>query len=248
MFKVILKTIGLVLLIGYLAVCGFIWRIGQPPMVYKDIKVVICDSAVAQFVGKTDIMRVMNSADSLRPIGKRADRFNTLSLEHALEKSTLIANADCYPTPDSTLRIDIYQRHPILRVKSEDSGRDYFVDLNGEIMTFKRSKKPIDVPLATGHISDKMAKGDLYELAKYLDHHHKWNELVVQIYVASNGDICLIPRKGDHTIIIGTADDLDTKFSKLKTFYDKVLDKKGWNSYKTLNLKFKGQVVAEKRD
>lgn len=238
----------MVLLIAYLAVSGFIWRTGQPPMVYKDVKVVICDSAVAQFVSKTDILRVMNSADSLRPIGKRVDRFNTLRLEQVLEKSTLIANADCYPTPDSTLRIDIYQRHPILRVKSEDSGRDYFVDLDGEIMAFKHSKKAIDVPLATGHISDKMAKDQLYDLAKYLGKHHKWNELVVQIYVDSNGEIILIPREGDHTIVIGSTDNLDGKFEKLETFYKKVLNQKGWNTYKTINLKFKGQVVGEKRD
>lgn len=248
MFKVVLKTIGMVLLIGYLVICGFIWRVGEPPMVYRDINVVICDSAIAQFVGKADIMRVVNSADSLRPIGKRADRFNTLRLEKALEKSTLIANADCYPTPDSILRIDIYQRHPILRVKSESSGRDYYVDINGEIMAFKRSKKAIDVPLATGHISDKMAKSQLYELAQYLNHHHKWDQEIVQIYVEPNQDICLIPRKGDHTIILGSTKDLDVKFDKLETFYDKVLDKKGWNAYKKVNLKFKGQVIGERRD
>ena len=39
-------------------------------MVYKDVQVHICDSANAQFVTRADIMRVVNSADSLKPKGK----------------------------------------------------------------------------------------------------------------------------------------------------------------------------------
>lgn len=247
MFKVVLKTIGVILLIAYLAVCGFVWRIGEPNMVYKDYRVVICDSAYAQFITRSDVLRIMNSADSLRPVGKRADQYNAYALEQALEKNSLIANADCYPTPDSLLRIDIYQRRPILRVKSEDLGRDFYVDEQGELMTYKPSKKAVDVPLATGHISKEMATGPLYILADYLIHHKKWNRSIVQIYVDTHGDIRLIPVKGDHTILLGPIDNYEAKFERLETFYNEVLDEKGWNSYKTLNLKFKGQVVAEKK-
>lgn len=235
------------LLIAYLAVCGFVWRIGEPEMIYKDYRIVVCDSTDAQFITRSDILRIMNSADSLKPVGKQAKQYNAFALEQALEKNSLIANADCYPTPDSLLRIDIYQRHPILRIKSEDMGRDFYIDEDGEIMAYKPSKKAVDVPLATGHISKEMAQGPLYTLANYLIYHKKWNRNIVQIYVDSQGDIRLIPAKGDHTILFGSAEDCEIKFNRLETFYDEVLDEKGWNSYKTLNLKFKGQVVAEKK-
>ncbi len=247
MFKVILKTIGTMLLIAYLAVCGFVWRIGEPDMVYKDFRVVICDSAYAQFITRSDIIKIMSSADSLKPTGKKVDQYNAAALEQALEKNSLIANADCYPTPDSMLRIDIYQRRPILRVKSEDMGRDFYIDEEGQIMVYKPSKKAVDVPLATGHIKKEMATGPLYILADFLIHNKRWNRDIVQIYVDSHNDIHLIPVKGDHTILLGTIDDYKTKFKRLDTFYDEVLDEKGWNSYKTINLKFKGQVVAEKK-
>jgi len=246
-FKVVLKTIGTVLLIAYLAVCGFVWRIGKPEMVYKDFRVTVCDSANAQFITQSDILKVINSDEKLKPIGKKADQYDAFALEEALEKNSLIANADCYPTPDSTLRIDIYQRRPILRVKSEAMARDFYIDEDGEFMSYKPSKKAIDVPLATGHISKEMATGSLYTLANYLIHHKKWNRNIVQIYVDSKGEIQLIPVKGDHIILFGSIDDYEAKFERLETFYDEVLDEKGWNSYKTLNLKFKGQVVAEKK-
>ncbi|MBE6331241.1 MAG: hypothetical protein E7070_02885 [Bacteroidales bacterium] len=244
--KLVLKTIGFTLLMVYLAVCGFVWRSGQPGMVYRDIRVVICDSANAQFVSRHDVMQVVNSADSLRPVGKRADMFNAYGLEQALERIALIADADCYATPDSTLRIDIYQRHPILRVKS-DVMRDCYVDTDGRLMAYKPCRKAIDVPLATGNIDSEMATGQLYELAAWLQHHKKWNRDIEQIHVGRDKQIRLIPQRGSHTILLGDATDMDDKFDRLETFYDEVLDEKGWNRYKTLNLKFKNQVVAEKK-
>ncbi len=247
MFKIVLRTIGVMLLIAYLAVCGFVWRDRQQPMVYKDIQVYICDSANAQFVSRHEILRVVNSADSLQAVGRRADQFNAYALEQVLQRNALIANADCYPTPDSSLRIDIYQRRPILRIKSIDLTHDYYVDTEGKLMSYKPSRKAIDVPLATGHISKEMATGPLFTLAQFLRKHHKWDRDIEQIYVCTNGDIQLIPKRGNHTIILGSMDDYEAKFDRLETFYDKVLDSKGWNRYKTLNLKFKDQVVAEKR-
>ena len=247
MLKVVFKTIGVTLLIAYLAVCGFVWHAGEPEMVYKGVRVAICDSAIAQFVSKNDVMRVVNSADSLKATGKKKSRFNTLALEKVLLKNSLIANADCYPTPDSMLRIDIYQRRPMLRVKSSDMNRDFYVDENGEFMAYKPSGKAIDVPLATGHISKQMALGPLCTLARFLHKHERWNKDIAQIYVDKEGDIQLVPRKGDHIIVLGTMDDYEAKFDRLDDFYDKVLDRKGWNSYKVINLKFKRQVVAEKK-
>lgn len=248
MFKVVLKTIGITLLITYLAVCGFIWRLGKPDMVYRDVKVVICDSTDAQFIDEQDVLHVVfRSADSLNPVGKKAKLFNAYHLEQVLENNSLIAEANCYPTPDSILRIDIYQRKPILRIKSNKLTHDCYLDNHGELMRYKASRRAIDVPLATGFVSQEIATSQLFELAKFLKKHHRWNKDIVQIYVEQNGDIRLVPRKGDHTILIGSVDNLETKLDHLETFYDEVLDRKGWNSYQTINLKFKGQVIAEKK-
>lgn len=248
MFKTVLRTIGITLLIVYLSVCGFIWRLNKPDMVYREVRVVICDSTDAQFIDEQDILQVVfHSADSLNPIGKKADLYDAYQLEKILERNTLIADANCYPTPDSILRIDIYQRKPILRIKSNSLNHDCYLDREGELMIYKPSRHAVEVPVATGFVTKEIAQGPLFELAKYLRGHKRWREEIVQIYVENNGDFLLVPRKGDHTILLGPVDELETKFDHLETFYKKVLDKKGWNSYRNINLKFKGQIVAEKR-
>ena len=57
----------------------------------------------------------------------------------------------------------------------------------------------------------------------------------------------MIPRVGNHSVIIGDDSFLDDKFSKLFIFYREGLNKKGWNNYSSINLKYKDQVVCTKK-
>ena len=60
-------------------------------------------------------------------------------------------------------------------------------------------------------------------------------------------DIELIPRVGNHTIVFGDANQIESKFEKLIVFYNKGLSNTGWNEYSVINLKYEGQVVCTKR-
>ncbi|MEP7169164.1 MAG: cell division protein FtsQ, partial [Bacteroidota bacterium] len=73
-----------------------------------------------------------------------------------------------------------------------------------------------------------------------------WNAQVEQIYVTEQSEIELIPRVGNHRIILGDASQLDEKFNKLMIFYKQGLNNTGWNNYNTINLKFTNQVVCTK--
>ena len=57
----------------------------------------------------------------------------------------------------------------------------------------------------------------------------------------------MVPIVGDQRIILGNIEDLDDKIFRLKTFYQEAMSRMGWNKYKTINLKFKNQVVCKKR-
>jgi cell division protein FtsQ len=60
------------------------------------------------------------------------------------------------------------------------------------------------------------------------------------------GDIEMVPRVGNQKIILGSADSLQTKFRNLLVFYKKAIPKVGWDTYKTINLKYANQIVCEK--
>ena len=67
-----------------------------------------------------------------------------------------------------------------------------------------------------------------------------------QVYVTEGGEFELIPRIGNHVILLGKAVDLDDKFRKLYAFYKLGLNKIGWNKYNIINIKYKNQVVCSK--
>ncbi|MDO4497900.1 MAG: cell division protein FtsQ, partial [Bacteroidales bacterium] len=87
-------------------------------MRYNKVQVVICDSLEAQFIEAKDVHTALRP-DSVNPIGKSIEEYDTYRLEKLIKRNPLVRDARCYHTPDSSLRIDVFQRHPILRIKSQ---------------------------------------------------------------------------------------------------------------------------------
>ena len=69
------------------------------------------------------------------------------------------------------------------------------------------------------------------------------------MYVEADGQMEVIPKIGGQTIRFGMVDEnLPEKFDRLKIFYNEGLRKVGWDKYKTIDLRYKDQVVCERRD
>lgn len=77
-----------------------------------------------------------------------------------------------------------------------------------------------------------------------------WRSEIVQIVVAKGPggapEIELVPRTGSHTVIFGGPDGAEEKLAKLLTFYRRGLRNIGWEAYRTINVKYKEQVVCTK--
>ena len=121
---------------------------------------------------------------------------------------------------------------------------DFYIDRDGAMMPAQFGTA-IQLPLVTGFVKTRHIQ-PLHDFALFLKGDDFWSAEITQIYIRENGDAELIPRIGDHTILIGSFDDTQQKLDNVRTFYDKVLTRKGWNFYKTINVKFHGQVVGEK--
>lgn len=251
MIKTIFKVIGALIIVGYLLAAGIMYGFWRPEPVYRGIDIHIdYPNDEAHFLNPADI-RSKVIPSKLNPIGKPFSQVNTMEISQLIEQNKLILRADCYHTPDSLLRIDVKQRNPIIRVKSllsvKDSKgaavSDFFIDLDGELMPAQLGSA-IRLPLATGYIRERHII-PLHDFALYLKNHDFWSDEITQIYVRENGDIELIPRVGSHSILVGNFENIDQKLKHVRTFYKKVLPKKGWNAYRVINAKFDGQIVGE---
>lgn len=77
-----------------------------------------------------------------------------------------------------------------------------------------------------------------------------WRSEVVQIVARTTPggalEVDLVPRSGRHLVRFGRLEDTDRKFDKLLRFYRGGLSRIGWEEYRTIDLRYKDQVVCRK--
>ena len=241
--KVTLLMLALVLL-AYILFTVFVLNPNAKDMVCKNLEVVVVDTLDRHFVSSHDIATMLNNA-GINPVGKNLKEINTETIEAKLRGNELIKRVECYKTMGGNVRIEVHQKIPILRIIS--SNENYYIDSEGKIMPVPKNFAAY-VPIVTGFVSKDFAKTKLYDFALFLQNNKFWNTQIEQIHVAPNQDVELIPRVGNHQIILGKLDDYKENLEKLLLFYDKGLNVVGWNNYTIINLKFKNQVVCTKKD
>ncbi len=112
-------------------------------------------------------------------------------------------------------------------------------------------------------IEEKKLSGNyifLYKLinfVEYIEGNDFWNSQIVQINIPGSvnltsdwnrePEIELIPRVGDHVVMLGCIDGYERKLDKLLTFYRRALPTEGWDKWSYIDLRFDGQVVCSNR-
>ncbi len=242
--KIALITLALILLI-YIFFVIFVLNPNAGNGVCKNLEVVVKDTLDRHFIDSKEVAVMLKNA-GLSPIGKKLTEIDTKAIEDKLEENKLVKNVECYKTPGGDIKVEISQKIPILRVFSTEG--NFYVDSEGGIMPVPNSVFSAYVPVATGYIAKEFATTKLYEFALFLHENKFWDTQIEQVYVASNQDVELTPRVGNHQIILGKLDNYEENLEKLQLFYDKGLNEMGWNRYSEINLKFKNQVVCTKRN
>jgi len=226
----------------------------QHQLVCKNVQVNIdYDSGIA-FLNEAEIKDKVNYTEDGGIIGKPLSDVDFSVLEKDINKNPYVQHAEVFIDQEQMLVVDIIQKRPIVRVINND-GVSYYISENNDRIPLSDKFTP-HVAIALGNIDthrdtkrDSTVQAALYTLVRYIRQDEFLNALVDQIYVNDNGEFDLIPRTGGHTIVFGNVDEsMAEKFDRLKIFYSEGLSKTGWYRYKTINLKYEGQVVCEKRD
>jgi cell division protein FtsQ len=226
----------------------------------RGIKVTISDSSDYHFVTKRDIQNTITSNNGSLS-GKPVKEIRMNEIEGILERYRELKTSEAYMSVDGILHIYVVQRTPIMRVIAGNGG-DYYVDTEGVVIRRRNLYTPrLHIVGGNINISQKMLNGvsvldtsiknsilkDIYYLVDYIRRDSFWSAQIDQIFVDSHDEIDLIPRVGNHTVHLGTAEDFNGKLRNLKAFYDKVLPEVGWNKYSNINLAFRDQIVCRRR-
>ncbi|MDR1610419.1 MAG: cell division protein FtsQ [Candidatus Symbiothrix sp.] len=242
MFKKILIVLFAVLLFGYI---GFtmvylnFFHVSED-LVCKKVEVEIANTLGQNYISGNEVVTLMKNMNVF-PVGKKLSKISASEIEGKLANNKLIKKAECFKTVGGDVKIKVYQRIPVIRIFSQKGS--YYVDNERKIMPVPNNFAAY-VPVAVGNIDNEYAEKQLYDFASFLQKDKFWNSQITQIYVTAKRDVILTPMVGNHQIIMGKIEDYKENLDKLRTFYEKGLNKIGWNRYSTINLKYKNQVVC----
>lgn len=244
MLKKILSILSVIVLAGYLgySVLAMTDR-HEDTRLCRGVDLHITDSLHFDLINEDMVLAVLQE-HSVDPVGLPLDEIDPEKIEATLLMHPLVGKAQCYKTGGDMLRINLSSKVPLVRVIN-NRGNDFYVDSRGEILS--QRSLAVQLPVATGYIDRRFAANELLQVVRALDRSEFWKAQIEQINVTRDGQIELVPRVGDHLLILGTADDVEDKLERLLNFYEKGLDKVGWNKYRSISVAYDGQVVCKKR-
>ena len=173
--------------------------------------------------------------------GQAKEILDLRNLEQKLDAHAMISDADVYLTLDGVVGATVKQRKPLARVQAQEP---YYIDETGAAMPLS-SNYAARVPLISG--LDRKQIEEVYPLLSFLHNDALLNKQVVGITRDARGDYILTPRVLDYKINLGKVSGLQSKFANYKAFYQKAIKDNSLEKYKTVDLRYRGQVIGTKK-
>jgi cell division protein FtsQ len=153
-----------------------------------------------------------------------------------------------------TLRITAVQRVPVVRIinKYDES---FYLDETAHTMPV-RLENFANVITVSGNINmtREQALSDtlnhewdaLLSCVKYINNDTFLKKQISRIHVENENSYFLVPVIGNHIIIFGAPEHPEKRLERLKIFYQKGMDEEKWENYKSIDLRYKSQVVCKR--
>ena len=177
-----------------------------------------------------------------------------MSEVHSAEAFTYLSGKWC---------LKLKLRQPIARIFNQN-GRSCYLDKEGKLMPLSPDytahvvtvdgyinetdfSKSVDDIINNDSLKTIEILDDLYEISNYVCSDDYLSAQITHIHINEHREFEMIPRVGDHRILFGKAEWIAGKFKKLGYFYSEGMSRAGWESYDTINVMYKNQVVCSKK-
>ncbi|MDE5796938.1 MAG: hypothetical protein K2H75_07480, partial [Muribaculaceae bacterium] len=172
--------------------------------------------------------------------GIPTSRINTQAIEDYLSRLSNFETVECVITSDHYLRIDIVPMRPEVRIF--DSKGSYYINRSGKRID-SNAHFFVDVPVVKGEFTENFPATTVLPLTRFIASDPFMSQLVAMVEAKDADNLLLVPRIHGHLINFGDTTRLAEKRDALKAMYRKVLPYKGWETYDTISVRFRGQVV-----
>lgn len=214
------------------------------------------------FLTETELLVRLKRLNLFYP-NQLVKNLNTAAIEENIRKMHEVEEVDVYKQLGGNWGIKLKVRQPYARIFNR-FGESFYVDSKGATMD-PTPNFTARILVFTGNIKDRSdsllvediesdpklknerSLDEIFHIAKVIHENPFLTAQISQVHRDKWGDFILIPRVGAQRIVLGPAPserDVSEKLKKLIVFYTNGLPYVGWNKYKTINLKYRNQVVC----
>ena len=209
-------------------------------------------------------IRQLVTENEIKVKGQPLGDINLEKIQNVIAGSPFVKSVNLTIDVNGKVKASVQQRNPIVRV-IDKTGNQYYLDSDGKRVPISH-EFPARVLVANGKIEPvsgkaelpkkgttdqpyKLLSGDLQKVflvTQQLGNEPFLNALVEQVYINPQGEIELIPKIGDQSILLGDTVNLKEKLEKLKIFYTMENRTEQWAAYRLINLKYHDQIICKK--
>jgi len=257
MKRIIQISVFVLFAIALAGLMGFIY-IKRSNQTLQEVDIKICRITDKGFIDENELLGVVNSFDSIYT--KPIKHIHTNKIEEIIKQNPYVEEVDVFVNISNDLMINVKEKRVVLRIFNQNN-EGYYIDENAGILPLSPNYTP-RVLIANGYLEAPYIKPfnnlydtvynsscliELFKLTKLINQNPFLQAQISQVYVNSKGEFDLIPQLGDQLIQFGQMVNAEKKLNKLEVFYKQALVRAGWEKYKTINLKYKDQVVCTQR-
>lgn len=178
-------------------------------------------------------------------VGAQVTAINTLDIERYLMRLNNFENVQCFISSSGYLNVRISPMIPEIRVF--DGNKSYYVNKNGKRID-SNAEFFAEVPVVVGRFNRNTPPQAVLPVVRFVQNDPLLSDIVAMYEVIDKDNILLIPRITGHMVNFGDTTRLAEKRRMLLSAYRNIIPYKGWDEYDTISVKFKGQIVASRRD
>lgn len=250
------KLVGYACLSG-LAIVGVMMLMA---LVKKKDVVQECVSLKVMVEGKETFINQEDISDLIKVgfgevVGKPLIEIPTAKIEKTLAELPYVSSAEIYADMDGVLQVAVKQREVVLRIINA-RGQEYYIDTKGAKIPVTLKYVP-HVLIANGYIKEGYGEAldtvetdvvrSLIKIATHVKDDVLWGNQIVQLYVNGEQDIEIVPRVGSQQLIVGSAENIEDKLTRLEAFYKNILPRVGSDAYARVNVKYEDQIICERQ-
>jgi cell division protein FtsQ len=222
----------------------------------RSVNVNIDRNADSGFVKKEVVLADINTLCATAKIGT----VNMASISKQLKSNPWIESSSSFVDLDANLNVKLKEYEPVMRVFGTN-GQSAYVTAEGMLLPVSRSHTP-HVLIASGNFNldsiqfnHKLCDSIEVERnilnAKYLleaiERNIFMKNNVGQIYCNGRNEFEIVAKGIGSRIVIGDTCNIDDKLKRLEIFIEQKANSLEIKSFKTINLKYKNQIVCTKR-